>query len=535
VTNYLLDKYDALQFPVFPMMRMPTFRNFFKNITTGTYADEFAENHFSTMVSRYTSNAFVPSAGTGFVLSKRTLDMFGDEDVLPKDSLTEDYRLSLTLYQKGISMYYVLERVPRINRDGKLVWDFITTRSIFPSTFKTAVKQKTRWILGITMQSFRFKDIFKMEGIRLSGRYSLYKDLKAKVGNMLVMVGYPVLIYFFVSSFIPLDPIYPKGTLSWYFCLIVTIMMIERQIFRSVAIYNVYGLRSVFFACFFPPLLPIRLVWGNIINMTATAKAYKQKAFGNDTKKKEKKKNEKVKEKKLAWAKTDHEFIESAVLKNYHRTVGDYLLQRGYIDPEQLQKGLKESKKNNQIIGNYFLENDLITEEQLLDVLSEVKHIQYVRSNNLEDYQLQQFAEIFEKEFLTRMNILPIMEIPDGYVIAFSDKSPNNVQTLLREKYHIDVKPAFMPSEKVVEGIEIMYSTKSESEKASSILSKLSESGQINYEQALIARNYHYLLGIPEEETLARMGLYGRTQHMREITNINVDEKIGMAVATEPV
>jgi hypothetical protein len=155
-----------------------------------------------------------------------------------------------------------------------------------------------------------------------------------------------------------------------------------------------------------------------------------------------------------------------------------------------------------------------------LDVLSEVKHIQYVRSNNLEDYQLQQFAEIFEKEFLTRMNILPIMEIPDGYVIAFSDKSPNNVQTLLREKYHIDVKPAFMPSEKVVEGIEIMYSTKSESE---------------NYEQALIARNYHYLLGIPEEETLARMGLYGRTQHMREITNINVDEKIGMAVATEPV
>jgi adsorption protein B len=306
------------------------------------------------MVSRYTSNAFVPSAGTGFVLSKRTLDMFGDEDVLPKDSLTEDYRLSLTLYQKGISMYYVLERVPRINRDGKLVWDFITTRSIFPSTFKTAVKQKTRWILGITMQSFRFKDIFKMEGIRLSGRYSLYKDLKAKVGNMLVMVGYPVLIYFFVSLFIPLDPIYPKGTLSWYFCLIVTIMMIERQIFRSVAIYNVYGLRSVFFACFFPPLLPIRLVWGNIINMTATAKAYKQKAFGNDTKKKEKKKNEKVKEKKLAWAKTDHEFIESAVLKNYHRTVGDYLLQRGYIDPEQLQKGLKESKKIIRLLATIF-------------------------------------------------------------------------------------------------------------------------------------------------------------------------------------
>ena len=34
VTNYLLDTHDALQFPVFPLMRMPTFRNYFKTITT---------------------------------------------------------------------------------------------------------------------------------------------------------------------------------------------------------------------------------------------------------------------------------------------------------------------------------------------------------------------------------------------------------------------------------------------------------------------------------------------------------------------
>ncbi|MFH1879619.1 MAG: glycosyltransferase, partial [Bacillota bacterium] len=49
VTNYLLDTHEALQFPVFPLIRMPRFSNFFKNITTGTYADEFAENHYTTM------------------------------------------------------------------------------------------------------------------------------------------------------------------------------------------------------------------------------------------------------------------------------------------------------------------------------------------------------------------------------------------------------------------------------------------------------------------------------------------------------
>lgn len=270
VTNYLLDTHDALQFPVFPLIKMPTFRNFFANITTGTYADEFAENHFATMVTRCMTGAFVPSAGTGFVLSRKVLQSFGNEDVLPSDSLTEDYRLSLTLFECGVRLYYVLEQIPRIDAKGKLVWDYITTRSIFPNTFKTAVKQKTRWIYGITMQSLSLHEIFRTPKLSLSGRYSLYRDHKAKVGNLLVIVSYPILIYFLISLFALLPSIYPKGTLSWYLCFVVFVMMLEQQFFRGVAIYHVYGMRSVFFACLLPPILPLRLMWGNIINMVST-------------------------------------------------------------------------------------------------------------------------------------------------------------------------------------------------------------------------------------------------------------------------
>jgi len=139
VTNYLLEKYQAIQFPVFPLMEFPKFHNFFRNIVTNTYADEFAENHFSVMVSRYSIGAFVPSAGTGFALSREILEQFEDGKVIPEDSLTEDYRLSLTLYQKGIQMYYVLLSVPRINQEQKIVTEFIATRSRFPYTFKAAI------------------------------------------------------------------------------------------------------------------------------------------------------------------------------------------------------------------------------------------------------------------------------------------------------------------------------------------------------------------------------------------------------------
>ena len=80
-TNYLIDKHPAIQFPVFPIMKMPRFGNFFKQITTATYADEFAENHYIALVERRNMKAFVPCAGTGFALSRETLEAFGDEDV----------------------------------------------------------------------------------------------------------------------------------------------------------------------------------------------------------------------------------------------------------------------------------------------------------------------------------------------------------------------------------------------------------------------------------------------------------------------
>ena len=79
---------------------MPTLKNIFNSMTIGTYADEFAENHYRTMNTREAMSAVVPSAGTGFVISHQILDAYGDEPIFPEDSLTEDYKLSLTLAQR---------------------------------------------------------------------------------------------------------------------------------------------------------------------------------------------------------------------------------------------------------------------------------------------------------------------------------------------------------------------------------------------------------------------------------------------------
>lgn len=511
VTNYLLDTHDALQFPVFPLVRMPKFSNFFKYITSGTYADEFAENHYTTMVNRYMAKAFVPSAGTGFVLSRKTLAYFGGEDVLPSDSLTEDYRLALILFENNIRLYYVLERVPRVNNKGEVVWDFVTTRSMFPNTFRTAVKQKTRWILGITMQSVRFRDIFLTKGIPFVGRYSLYKDIKAKVGNLLSMIGYPVLIYFFVSLFLPLQPIFPIGSLSWWLSLAVTAMMLERQIFRAFSIYNVYGMRSVFFACLFPPIFPIRLIWGNIINMVSTVRAYQQKLFHGGKPTAKTASTGGANPMPLKWAKTDHVFLEKQVLQRYRRTIGDILLERGYITTEVLQDALKKAEKSGEKIGAYLIRNELVGEDELLDALSRVRHTQHVSARHLERYGLARFAGQFDELLLRSLHALPLMPCDGGFVFAICDESPDNVRAVIQKTYGIDVTVVFFTRLAVLRGLDIMFSHEPADSNYDTTAACLYESRKIDCEQVILARNYTYKTGKSEDEVLWEMGLYPRS------------------------
>lgn len=483
VTNYMIDNYDALQFPVFPLLQMPRFSNFFKTLTVGTYADEFAENHFITMVGRSSTGAFIPSAGTGFALSRKTIDSFETDEILPEDSLTEDYRLSLSLYEKGLAMRYVLDSIPRISHNNKIIFDYVSTRSMFPATFKAAVKQKTRWILGITMQSVKLKDVFSKNRFTLIGRYSIYRDLKPKIGNLLTVVGYPVFVYFIVSLFVPLTPIYPIFSFSWYLCLIVTIMMIERQIFRAVAIYNVYGFKSVFFACLLPPVLPLRIVWGNLINFTATINAYKQSLLGEKGKKRIN-----SKKKTFVWNKTDHTFLPKEVLSRYHRIFGDILIEKGIINPETLKEVLKDKPANIKI-GNFLLNKHIITNKQFLEVLSYIKGIQFVNMGDFSLYDLSLFTSIFDKDLLEELMILPILLYDDSYVIAYCEKSPDNAQTILREKTGIKILSAFTTADMVTEGLNIMFGIKTPDFKNTTAF-ELLNAKKINAEQYITACNY---------------------------------------------
>lgn len=514
VTNYLIEFHKAVQFPVFPLIKMPSFQNFFQNITTSTYADEFAENHFLSMVNRNNMGGFVPSAGTGFSLTHEVIDSFDDGEVLPNNSLTEDYRLSLTLYEQNMPMYYVLERVPRVNDHLEIVYDYVSTRSMFPRTFSTAVRQKTRWITGITMQSVKLKELLLNKGLKIAGRYTLYKDQKAKVGNLLAFIGYPVLIYFFASFFIDLPPIYPKYTFSWYLCLVVTLMMLERQIFRGISIYQIYGLRSMFFACLFPPLLPFRIIWGNIINFTATIKSYRQKYFRPPGRKRK----DKRARKSVKWDKTEHEFLGKHILRRYHRKIGDILIEKSLISPSQLLSALQEidGLEEKPTLGRFLLEKKLITEPQFLECLAQLTNTIFLRPSFFKDFTLTDPSP-YSFEELLEYKVLPLMHRKGELIIAVSEYSSKEILSELLIQEHIQI--CFAAIENILDCIT--SAVKNSSKKTAkvfpcSLIAKLFLEGYLDISQALLAKDFSIARHVNENEALRLMGLFELQSSLKE-------------------
>lgn len=510
IENYLLNRHKAIQMPVFPLQEMPRFRNIFKNMVSGTYADEFAENHYSMLVSRNAMDSFVPSAGTGFTLSRDIIDSFDDFNVFPVGSLTEDYKLSLQLKEKGFNLHYALEEVERIKSDGKVSREFIATRSMFPNTYKAAVRQKTRWIYGITMQSFEISDIFKSKNLSFASKYSLYKDWKAKFGNLFLGPGYLVFSYFIASIFLDIPVMFPTFSFSWYLMILVTLMMIQRQYLRGRAIKNVYGFKSVFISVLFPPILPIRMVLGNIINFHATLRAWRTNLLSGKVKK-----QSKNKKKKPAWSKTDHEFLDEQILKRFRRTLGDILFYESLISQAELNKALKKAKEEKLRLGEYLIREKIVSEENVLMALGKIDDRIYIKikANILSG----EWIKIFGKEFLLENHIAPIIKTSKGIVFAISNPDKEEIIREKLEKKDLnqrDIKFIYSDHNIIDKSLKDFDANKKQTDQVR-IVEMLIEDGSLTIDEGILALRYGRE-DIDMYETLSTMGFMMRIQEVKE-------------------
>jgi len=295
IHNKAIGKYDMVQTPVLPLA-VPL-----KHFTHWMYNDEFAEFHTKNIIARHLYGGFIPSAGVGTAFSRHCLNILArihKGRPFLEESLTEDYDTALRLqalgYKAGFFCYPAQntdkERQAELATGVKNRW--IATRSLFPTSYRAAVRQRTRWLMGTVLQEWADRGWLGSWKIR----FNLAQDRKAIFSNFINGLAYFIFGYWlsdFIFHFSPyqLNELIHQHHWVKLLLIISIITMLMRLLQRAVSVYRVYGIA--------PALLSIpRYFYANVLNthvsFNALIKFIKYTLFN----------------KTLVWEKTNNRFIK---------------------------------------------------------------------------------------------------------------------------------------------------------------------------------------------------------------------------------
>ena len=273
-------------------------------ITHGIYCDDFAYHHIVDLPTRCSLGGFVPSAGVGTSYRRDALQKLAEAEanrVFAPECLTEDYENGLRLRELGVSQIFTPVRF----RGGQPV----ATREYFPQDFRSAWKQRSRWVTGIAFQGWQ------RHGWGKGGQaYWLWRDRKGLVGNPLSIAANLLLAYGILCGW--RAPV-PNAVLA------TTAVIAAVHLFgRAWASARVYG-------WVFALGTPIRVVAGNFLNTAATATAAYRFA------------RSRILNQPLKWVKTAHSYPTLAALAGHNRPLGEILVSEGEIASDAVAHALK--------------------------------------------------------------------------------------------------------------------------------------------------------------------------------------------------
>jgi adsorption protein B len=279
--NFKLDQFDFVQIPVFSLSVKPF------DFVAGTYMDEFAESHTKDLLVRESLGAAIPSAGVGTAFSQTLAKAMIKQNgwVFYENSVTEDYELGIRSqalgFQGTFACYF-------FGNQRKRNGHYIATREYFPKKLGRAIRQKTRWTVGIAIQGW--KNLGWLG--RLSNRYYLYRDRRGLLTNILALIGYPVFIFLGAARLSQIwqeEPfLYSYGTLLTGLLAVNMALMMNRLWQRGRSVSIVYGGKALW-------LLPVRWPISVIVNSFACVNALTQTFILR------------IRKGTFQWVKTDHE------------------------------------------------------------------------------------------------------------------------------------------------------------------------------------------------------------------------------------
>lgn len=300
--NRLVGPWDLVQLPVLPLIAG------LGRLVGGHYLDEFAEMHGKEVPVRAALSGIVPGSGVATAYGRAALlaarDANGGE-AFSCGMMTEDYDLSLRLARLG-TRHLFLRRLAGPGRALQTRRDLIATRELFPHDFGAAVKQKARWILGISFQAW---ERFGWRGSPAL-RYLFLRDRKLLLCGPVTLIGHVGLLYLLGRSLLARHlpdwappPLLADDSLLWHLAALNLCFLFYRLALRHAWVWAVYGSRHL-------PLVLPRYLAGALVNYAALLRAsllyWRHRRHGQP----------------LGWDKTRHAFPAEALAAPEPRPIG---------------------------------------------------------------------------------------------------------------------------------------------------------------------------------------------------------------------
>jgi bacteriophage N4 adsorption protein B len=337
--NSYADDFDMVQIPVLPL---PTP---FPSVVHSIYCDEFAEWQIKDMPARQLMGSFVPSNGVGTGFKREALEKLACAEhnlIFEPTSLTEDYENGLRLHKLGCSQVFV-----PVAGNGA---DIVATREFFPQTTRSAIRQRTRWITGIALQSW------ERHGWQGSWGevYWFWRDRKGLIGNPLSLATNLLFLYgaltWLVARLLGVPWGLSRHTLHPALLIGTLAIQIVQTIVRTGCALRLYG-------AFFALGVPIRGVCANWINSAASFRAM-YRYF-----------RARILHEPLVWLKTEHAYPSRTALVEHKRKLGEILAGSDYVSELDVRNALATLPSGTRL-GEYLVKLGKITENELYEALS---------------------------------------------------------------------------------------------------------------------------------------------------------------------
>ena len=443
--NYLVDRKDLIQVPVYPFERK------WYDFVGMHYIDEFTELHAKDVPIREAVVGQVPSAGVGTCFSRRAIEallMDGDGIAFDTQSLTEDYDIGFRLKEHGLEEIFVRFPVPETSQS---IWrktrifgqsfresNVICVREFFPNKIATAVRQKSRWIIGIVFQGYVTHGWTRDWKLN----YFLWRDRKGVLTNFFSfasnLILFQLIIVWLYESFWPdayrFLSIFEDSELLILLLWINVLLMTNRIVQRTIFVTQYYGL--------FQGLLSLpRMLLGNFINFLANWRAIKQVIQQGNPK-------------RVAWDKTTHDFPSLGEISRARRMIGLILVNQGSLTEEQLKAALL-SKPEGMRLGTWLVHSEQVTPFQLASGLAEQAQVKHV---SIDAYSLApDLLAVIPVEIALHYAVLPLKRKGSHLVVATESALSPIALSALRRKLKLDVEYVIAEIGQVTVGLRHCY------------------------------------------------------------------------------